>query len=172
MLKTQYKYQSPSAICFEEQHDRLYVSDHTGIHVYSVIDFADIRKLHLVIVDAMFKRFVINHGYLLALSEKGFMTVLELKPPQKEQLISVTTSLNLPEQSLKIVGSSKNKRLIITRFRKSVVFIDTIEGPIFNLKLTQNDPIQSIFSDKESGCVLALATDGHLSIVKLNESII
>ena len=56
----------------------------------------------------------------------------------------------------------------MTFYKKSVVFIDTIEGPIFNLKLYQNSHIQSIYSDKERGEILVLGSDGHLAIVKLN----
>jgi len=108
----------------------------------------EINKLHTVILGYSLKHIGLNHGYLLGLAEKGFMTVCELKPPQKEKLISVTTNINLPEHSLKTVGSSKNKRLLITYYKKNVVFIDTIEGPIFNLKLYQNSQIQSIYSNK------------------------
>ena len=132
----------------------------------------DIKKLHSVQLDYLFRKLTINHGYLFGLSEKGFMTVLELKPPQKEELISVTTNISLPEGTLKIVGSSKNRRLIIASFKRSIVFIDTIEGPLFSFRLEQDIPIQSIFSDKETGRVITLGRDGHLVTVQLNEAII
>ena len=82
-MKSQYKYSKPSAVCFEEHHSRLYVSDQQGIHIYSVLDFLDIKRLHMVSTDASFKSISVNHGYLLGLSGKGLMTVVELKPPQK-----------------------------------------------------------------------------------------
>lgn len=126
LMKTQYKYIKPTAICYEQHHNRLFVSDEHGVHIYSVIDFLEIKKLHLVVLGYSLRHLDLNHGYLLGLAEKGFMTVCELKPPQKEQLISVTTNINLPANSLKIVGSSKNKRLIMTYYKKNLVFIDTI----------------------------------------------
>jgi len=100
------------------------------------------------------------------------LTALELKPPGKEGLISVTTNVNLPEGVKGIVGSTKNRRLIIAYFKQSIVFIDTIEGPIFSLKIHQTDQIQSLFSNRELGQVIALGRDGHLSISQLSELII
>lgn len=98
------------------------------------------------------------------------MTVLELKPPMKEQLISVTTNIALPESSTHIVGS-ENRRLLVTHYRNNLVLIDTIEGPLFSFRLKGGLPIQSLFSDREQGTVLALAIDGYLSVIKLGEVI-
>ena len=86
----------------------------------------EIKKLYTVKLDYSFSSLIVTHGLLLGLAEKGFITAFELKPPQKEALISVTTNLNLPEGVAKIVGSSKNRRLIITYYKKCIVFIDTI----------------------------------------------
>jgi hypothetical protein len=83
MLKTQFKYHNPSSICFEEIHSRLYVSDEEGIYVYGVEGTMEIKKLHVLAFDSAFQRLIYNHGYLFAISELGFMTVIELKPPQK-----------------------------------------------------------------------------------------
>ena len=84
----------------------------------------------------------------------------------------MTTNVNLPEGVTKIVGSSKNRRLIITYYKKCIVFINTIEGPIFSLKIHQYDEIKSIFSDKEKGQVIVMGRDGHLAVVELSEVII
>jgi hypothetical protein len=43
----------------------------------------EIKKLHVLAFDSAFQRLIYNHGYLFAISELGFMTVIELKPPQK-----------------------------------------------------------------------------------------
>lgn len=37
LTKMQYRYYGPSALCYEEHHSRLYISDKEGIHVYSVV---------------------------------------------------------------------------------------------------------------------------------------
>ncbi|MCB0369496.1 MAG: hypothetical protein KDD45_08610 [Bdellovibrionales bacterium] len=120
----------------------------------------------------MYKKLMINHGFLLGLAEKGFMTVMELQSPQKEKLTTVTTNINLPEGSLKVIGNFGNKRLIITYFKKCVVLVDTIEGPLSSIKLKQNNPVCSVVSVKETGLVLSLTADGRLNMIKLNESII
>ena len=82
-MKTQHKYHNPSSLCFEGQHSRLYISDSSGVHIYSVLEYLEIKKLHMVQIDTVFCSLTVNHGYLLAISQKGFMTVLELRPPQK-----------------------------------------------------------------------------------------
>jgi hypothetical protein len=85
------------------------------------------------------------------------MTVIELKPQGKEKLMSVTTTIDLPEGTNKWVGSKKNKRLIITSYRNCLVLIDTIEGPLLSLELKIESKLQSLFSDFEKGEVLAIS---------------
>lgn len=99
------------------------------------------------------------------------MTVIELKPPGKEQLISVTTAIDLPQGTTQVVGSKKNKRLIITIYRNCVVLIDTIEGPLLSVQLNIESKVQSVFSDRERGEVLALSPEGHLTTLRLSEAI-
>jgi len=99
------------------------------------------------------------------------MTVLELKPPGKEKLMSVTTTIDLPEGTNKWVGSKKNKRLIITFYKNCLVLIDTIEGPLLSIELNIESKLQSVFSDLEKGEVLAISPEGHLTTLKLNEAI-
>ncbi len=105
------------------------------------------------------------------MSEKGLLTVIELKPQGKEQLISVTTSIDLPEGTTQLVGSKKNKRLIVTLYRNCVVLIDTIEGPLYSLELNVGSKLQSLYSDYERGEILVISLEGHLTILKLNEFI-
>ena len=127
------------------------------IHVYSVVDYLEIKKLHEVKVDCLYSRIVENHGYLFGLSDKGFMTVIELKPQGKEHLISVTTVIDLPQGSTQLVGSLKNRRLIITSFRNCLVLIDTMEGPFASVRMNLEGRVQTVFSDREKGEVLALS---------------
>lgn len=98
------------------------------------------------------------------------MTVLELKPPHKEQLISVTTNITLPEGSTHLVGSSKNRRLLVTHFNRNVVLIDTMEGPIYSYKSKGGSTIQSLLTDRNNN-ILALTADGFLERLRLNEVI-
>ena len=85
------------------------------------------------------------------------MTVFELKAQGKEKLISVTTTIDLPERTNKWVGSKKNKRLIITFYRNCLVLIDTIEGPLLSVQLNNESKVQSVFSDTEKGEVLTIS---------------
>jgi len=52
------------------------VGEADSIHVYAVVDFNEIRRLHEIKVDVLYRRLIHNHGYLFGLSDKGFMTVL------------------------------------------------------------------------------------------------
>ena len=83
----------------------------------------------------------------------------------------MTTSIDLPEGTTKLVGSKKNKKLILTLYRNCVVLIDTIEGPLSSVQLNIGSKIQSLYSDLEKGEVLAISPEGHLTILKLNEAI-
>lgn len=100
------------------------------------------------------------------------MTVIELKPPQKEKLLSVTTNISLPEHANKIVGSSKNRRLLVTHYLRSIVLIDTIEGPIFSCRLNMEEVVQSVVSDVETGTILSLTCSGALSALRLSPMIV
>ena len=171
-MKTQYKYNDPSAISYEELHSRLYVSQYGGVHIYSVVQFLEIKLLHTVKVDCGFKKLIVNHGFLLGLAEKGFLTAFQLRPPQKEGLISVTTNVNLPEGVRHIVGSPKNRRLIVTYYNQSIVLIDTVEGPIFSKRMGKTDKIVSIYSNKEANQVIAVGQEGSLAIAELSEVIL
>ena len=83
MMKTAFHYDNPQSVCYEEQHSRLYVSDSKGINIYSVAEYLEIKRLHLVKIDYGFTRLTINHGFLLGLADKGFLTALELRQPAK-----------------------------------------------------------------------------------------
>lgn len=48
--------------------------------------------------------------------------------------MSILTNISVPSQPTRVEGS-KNKRLIISYFGSCVVLIDTIEGPLFSLRL-------------------------------------
>ena len=39
--------------------------------------------MHTVKIEHNFMRLIVNHGFLLGIAEKGFITALELKPPGK-----------------------------------------------------------------------------------------
>ena len=71
----------------------------------------------------------------------------------------------------KIAGSGKNRRLIISYHRQCLVLIDTMEGPVYSLRLRGND-IKSIYSNREAGVVICLTSDGYFSVVGLSESIL
>ncbi len=58
-------------------------------------------------VEFNYQKLFQNIGYLFCLSEKGLLTVIELKSQGKEQLISVTTSIDLTEGTTQLEGSKK-----------------------------------------------------------------
>ena len=60
------------------------------------------------------------------MSENGFITVIDLKPPQKEKLISITTNIDFPKQTNTLLCSPHNKRLILTTHRNCIVLIDSL----------------------------------------------
>ena len=86
----------------------------------------EIKKLHLVKTPTIYKKMIENHGYLYCMSQQGYITVIDLKPPQKEKLMTITTNIDFPKLTNILLCSAKNKRLIITIYRNCVVIIDSL----------------------------------------------
>lgn len=165
-LKTQFRFNSPSAICFEEHHSRLYVCEAALLSVYSVRQSLEIKKLHAIALEGQFSRLLDSHGYLYAISDRGVMAVVELKPPQKEQLMSVLTRLELPPHTTNLAASPRNRRLLITNYRHCLVLIDSMEGPVQTLPLREGTRLVKIGVDGQ-GRVVGVSAEGWVSVVGL-----
>jgi hypothetical protein len=107
----------------------------------------DIKKLHWIKNDEAYLNITAKLGYLYCISSKGQLIIIELKPPQKEQLMSITTSIGIPSNTKRVVGA-KSQRLIISCYRDCIVLIDTIEGPINSFRLKHSNDIKALFYDK------------------------
>jgi hypothetical protein len=106
---------------------------------------------------------------LYCISAGGTLTVVELKPPQKEQLMSVTTTIAIPPNTRKIVGS-RSRRMIVSCFRDCVVLIDTLEGPLNSFKLKgQHKNIKALCYDPEGQRLIAMTEDGGLASLSINK---
>ena len=84
LIKTQFKFNAPKSLCYEELNNRLYVNDGPVIQVFLVSGFTELKLIHPIEIADEFLRIVIAHGYLYCLNTReGRLKVLELKPPQK-----------------------------------------------------------------------------------------
>lgn len=96
--------------------------------------------------------------------------MVELKPPQKEQLMSITTTIGIPGGTRKIVGS-KSQRVIVSCFRDCVVLIDTLEGPLASFKLKGQTNIRAIYYDKDNCKLISMSETGGLTVLTINKRI-
>jgi hypothetical protein len=168
-IKTQFKFNRPSAICFEEHHSRLYVCEESALNVYSVRESFEIKRLHVIALEGEFCRLMESHSYLYAISDRGVMAVVELKPPEKEKLMSVLTRIELPPTT-NLASSPANRRLLITNFRNCLVLIDSMEGPVQSLRLREGSGVVKIGVDGE-GRVLGVSAEGWVSVVALSQRV-
>lgn len=62
--------------------------------------------------------------------------------------MSVTTTIAIPPNTKKIVGS-RSRRMIVSCFKECVVLIDTIEGPLNSYRLKGHGEIKAMVYDPQ-----------------------
>ena len=82
--------------------------------------------------------------------------------------MSVTTTIAIPANTKKIVGS-KSRRMIVSCYKECVVLIDTIEGPLNSYKLKGHGEIKAMVYDPEGQRLLAMTDNGGLVTLSFNK---
>ena len=83
-----------------DKHHRLYVCESRGLRIYDASNPKELKELTVVEGVSCFNKIhIAGDKYLFGLSETGFISVIELRPPGKERLTCTLTNVECPSHS-------------------------------------------------------------------------
>lgn len=110
--------------------------------------------------DSYSKIYSYDDKFLFGISKAGYINVFEVKPPGKERLMSVLTSIDCPADVV-VFGFHEKGQMIITSKGQYVVLISTKNVPLF-AGGNHKQPITAGLFDYESNMIITADLDGNV----------